>query len=254
MNENTSGHPADTSAEKPQRLQKVLANAGVASRRACEDMIAKGRVSVNGQVVHEMGMRVLPSDRIEVDGERIHTDTTLQVWAFHKPVGVVCTMQPEDDRPCVGDYATSLAQRVYHVGRLDTATAGLLLLTNNGELAHRLMHPSFEVPKTYVAMVQGQVKPGLGKRLASGVELEDGEVKVDKFRLIEIRRGSSIVELTLHSGKNRVVRRLLSAVGHPVSALTRIAVGNVRLEGLGEAHLRLLHGPELAQLQQMVGL
>ena len=241
MNENTSAHLADTSAEKPQRLQKVLANAGVASRRACEDMIAKGRVSVNGQVVHEMGMRVLPSDRIEVDGERIHTDTTLQVWAFHKPVGVVCTMQPEDDRPCVGDYATSLAQRVYHVGRLDTATAGLLLLTNNGELAHRLMHPSFEVPKTYVAMVQGQVKPGLGKRLASGVELED-------------RRGSSIVELTLHSGKNRVVRRLLSAVGHPVSALTRIAVGNVRLEGLGEAHLRLLHGPELAQLQQMVGL
>lgn len=248
----TKTRPEATS--EPERLQKVLSRAGVASRRASEDLIAQGRVQINGETVREMGVKVLPTDRITVDGQRIHTDTVLQVWAFHKPVGTVSSMQPEDDRPCIGDWVTKLPERVYNVGRLDAATAGLLLLTNNGELANRIMHPSYEVPKTYVAVVQGQVKMGLGKVLRRGVELEDGTVKVDKFKLIEVRKGSSIVQLTLHSGKNRVVRRLLSEVGHPVSALTRTGIANLTLDGLKEGQFRLLHGNELATLQEMVGL
>lgn len=246
----TKTRPEATS--EPERLQKVLSRAGVASRRASEDLIAQGRVQINGETVREMGVKVLPTDRITVDGQRIHTDTVLQVWAFHKPVGTVSSMQP--DRPCIGDWVTKLPERVYNVGRLDAATAGLLLLTNNGELANRIMHPSYEVPKTYVAVVQGQVKMGLGKVLRRGVELEDGTVKVDKFKLIEVRKGSSIVQLTLHSGKNRVVRRLLSEVGHPVSALTRTGIANLTLDGLKEGQFRLLHGNELATLQEMVGL
>lgn len=249
----TRDHPE--AGSEPERLQKVLSRAGVASRRASEDLIAQGRVQINGETVREMGVKVLPTDRITVDGQRVHTDTVLQVWAFHKPVGTVSSMQPEDDRPCIGDWVTKLPERVYNVGRLDVATAGLLLLlTNNGELANRIMHPSYEVPKTYVAVVQGQVKMGLGKVLRRGVELEDGMVKVDKFKLIEVRKGSSIVQLTLHSGKNRVVRRLLSAVGHPVSALTRTGIANLALDGLKEGQFRLLHGNELAALQEMVGL
>lgn len=250
----TAPHPRPAAPSEPERLQKVLSRAGVASRRASEDLIAQGRVQINGETVREMGVKVQPTDRITVDGQRIHTDTVLQVWAFHKPVGTVSSMQPEDDRPCIGDWVTKLPERVYNVGRLDVATAGLLLLTNNGELANRIMHPSYEVPKTYVAVVQGQVKMGLGQVLRRGVELEDGTVKVDKFKLIEVRKGSSIVQLTLHSGKNRVVRRLLSAVGHPVSALTRTGIANLTLDGLKEGQFRLLHGNELAALQEMVGL
>lgn len=239
---------------QPQRLQKVLARAGVASRRVSEQLIAQGRVEVNGEVVREMGHKVLPTDIISVNGQRLHTDPAIQVWAFHKPVGTVSTMQPEDDRPTLGDWATKLPERVFHVGRLDVATSGLILLTNHGELANRLTHPSYEVSKTYVAVVQGQVKLSLGKVLRRGVDLEDGVTKVDKFRLIEIHKASSIVELTLHSGKNRVVRRLLSAVGHPVSALTRTAVGPLRLNGLKEGQFRLLDSHEIAQLEQLVGL
>lgn len=239
---------------EPVRLQKLLAQAGVASRRASEDLIKRGRVTVDGEVVTEMGLKVLPSARITVDGQRIHTNPTLQVWAFHKPVGTVSTMQPEDDRPTLGDWATKLPERVFHVGRLDVATSGLILLTNNGELANRLTHPRYEVPKTYVAIVQGHAKPGLGKVLRRGVELEDGMVKVDTFKLVEVRPGSSIIQLTLHSGKNRVVRRLLSEVGYPVSALTRIGVGTLRLGNLKEGQFRLLSGKELAKLQEMVGL
>lgn len=246
--------PRPETPEEPVRLQKLLAQAGVASRRASEELIKHGRVQVDGETVTEMGVKVLPSARITVDGERIHTDNALQVWAFNKPVGTVSTMQPEDDRPCLGDWATKLPERVFHVGRLDVATSGLILLTNNGELANRLTHPSYEIPKTYVAMVQGQVKPGLRKVLRRGVELEDGITKVDAFKLVEVRKGSSIVELTLHSGKNRVVRRLLSEVGHPVSALTRIAIGSLRLRTLKEGQFRLLEGAELAKLQEMVGL
>lgn len=245
---------SSTPPEEPLRLQKLLSAAGVASRRASEDLIRRGRVKVDGEVVTEMGLKVLPSARITVDGQRIHTNPTLQVWAFNKPVGTVSTMQPEDDRPTLGDWATKLPERVFHVGRLDVATSGLILLTNNGELANRLTHPRYEVPKTYVAIVQGHAKPGLGKVLRRGVELEDGMVKVDTFKLIEVRPGSSIIQLTLHSGKNRVVRRLLSAVGHPVSALTRIGVGTLRLGNLKEGQFRLLSGKELAKLQEMVGL
>lgn len=239
---------------EPVRLQKILSQAGVASRRASEELMRQGRVQVDGETVTEMGARVSPFAKITVDGQRIHTDVTLQVWAFNKPVGTVCTMQPEDDRPSLGDWVTKLPERVFHVGRLDVATSGLILLTNNGELANRLIHPSFEIPKTYVAVVQGQVKPGLAKVLRNGVDLDDGLVRVDKFRLVEVHRGSSIVELTLHSGKNRVVRRLMSKVGHPVSALTRVAFGSLRLHNLKEGQFRLLGGAELAKLQELVGM
>ncbi|MDO5671889.1 MAG: pseudouridine synthase [Actinomycetaceae bacterium] len=255
-----SDRPAQNTAfegeEHPegQRLQKVLAHAGVGSRRACEALIVEGRVEVDGSIITELGARVGPDAVIYVDGQRVNTSPEHEVFAFHKPENVVSTMQPEGNLRCIGDYVHTREARLYHVGRLDVATSGLLLLTNYGELAHRLTHPSFEVPKTYVAMVQGKVAPGLGRKLIRGVELEDGFVTVDSFAIKELRPHSSIVELTLHSGRNRVVRRLLSAVGHPVTILTRTQVGPIRLDNLGEGKMRPINGKELSELLGAVGL
>lgn len=254
LDKTSKAQETEENNDQPQRLQKIMAHAGVGSRRACEILIERGKVSVNDQIVTELGTRVVPTDRIVVDGKRIHTDQGLEVFAFHKPAGVVCTMTPEDDRPCIGDYVFSRDTRMYHVGRLDAATEGLLLLTNHGELAHRITHPSYEIAKTYVVLVQGRVKPGLGKTLSKGVALEDGLVKVDKFKILELRQRSSIVEVTIHSGRNRVVRRLMSTVGHPVTRLVRTQIGPISLGNLHEGAMRPINGQELAQLQEVVGL
>ncbi|WP_315034150.1 pseudouridine synthase [Actinomyces oris] len=260
----TKGGQDDPHVASGQRLQKVLAHAGVASRRACEQLIADGRVSVDGISVTEAGVRVDPlTQEIRVDGSRILTNPELITLMLHKPAGVVTTMEDPEGRPTVAQYGRDyLAEhpelpdslRLVHVGRLDTETEGLLLLSNDGELSHRLMHPSFEIAKTYVAIVEGQVEPWVPRKLRRGIELEDGEAKADRVTVKDSGPRGSIVEITLHSGKNRVVRRMLDAVGHPVTRLARTRLGPLRLGNLRPGQTRPLSGEEIAALQQEVGL
>lgn len=237
------------------RLQKVLAKAGVASRRAAEELIAAGRVEVDGHVVRELGRRIDPQTTvIHVDGSRIMLRDDLVHLALNKPRGVHSTMSDEQGRPCVGDYVRGRSERLFHVGRLDVETEGLLLLTNDGELSHRLMHPSYEVFKTYLAQVPGPVPRDLGRRLRAGVTLEDGPVAVHSFRLVDATPGRAMVELVLHEGRKHIVRRLLETVGHPVQRLVRTAVGQVRLGEQRPGSLRLLNRTEVGALYQAVGL
>ena len=260
----TKGGQDDPHIASGQRLQKVLAHAGVASRRACEQLIADGRVSVDGITVTEAGVRVDPlTQEIRVDGSRILTNPELITLMLHKPAGVVTTMEDPEGRPTVAQYGRDyLAEhpelpdslRLVHVGRLDTETEGLLLLSNDGELSHRLMHPSFEIAKTYVAIVEGQVEPWVPRKLRRGIELEDGEAKADRVTVKDSGPRGSIVEITLHSGKNRIVRRMLDAVGHPVTRLARTRLGPLRLGNLRPGQTRPLSGEEIAALQQEVGL
>src|SRR3954467_1324944 len=214
-----------------ERLQKVLARAGVASRRVVEDMIDQGRISVNGRTVEVQGMRVDPlRDHIAVDGARIELRDDRVTYAINKPAGVITAMSDDRARPTIGDMVGDLAPGLVHVGRLDQDTEGLLLVTNDGELAHRLAHPSYEVRKTYLAQVSGSVPRDLGRRLRAGVELEDGPVAVHSFRLVDTHAGQSVVEVVLHEGRKHIVRRLLAQVGLPVSRLTRTAVGPIELQ------------------------
>ena len=260
----TKGGQDDPHVASGQRLQKVLAHAGVASRRACEQLIADGRVSVDGITVTEAGVRVDPlTQEIRLDGSRILTNPELITLMLHKPAGVVTTMEDPEGRPTVAQYGRDyLAEhpelpdslRLVHVGRLDTETEGLLLLSNDGELSHRLMHPSFEIAKTYVAIVEGQVEPWVPRKLRRGIELEDGEAKADRVTVKDSGPRGSIVEITLHSGKNRIVRRMLDAVGHPVTRLARTRLGPLRLGNLRPGQTRPLSGEEIAALQQEVGL
>ncbi len=237
------------------RLQKVLAGAGLGSRRACEDLITAGRVSVAGHVVRELGTRVNPRTAvIHVDGLRLQLDSSLVTLALNKPVGVVSTMHDPHGRPTLEAYVANRSERLFHVGRLDAETSGLLLLTNDGELAHRLTHPSYEVPKRYVATVEGRVDRALGRRLKAGVDLEDGPVRVDEFKVVEQAPSSSIVEVVLHEGRNHIVRRLLGEVGHPVTRLVRTQVGPVRLGTLRPGQTRVIHSAELGALMSAVGL
>ena len=260
----TKGGRDDPHVASGQRLQKVLAHAGVASRRACEQLIADGRVSVDGITVTEAGVRVDPlTQEIRLDGSRILTNPELITLMLHKPAGVVTTMEDPEGRPTVAqygrDYLTENPElpdslRLVHVGRLDTETEGLLLLSNDGELSHRLMHPSFEIAKTYVAIVEGQVEPWVPRKLRRGIELEDGEAKADRVTVKDSGPRGSIVEITLHSGKNRIVRRMLDAVGHPVTRLARTRLGPLRMGNLRPGQTRPLSGEEIAALQKEVGL
>ncbi len=237
------------------RLQKLLAGAGLGSRRACERLITAGRVQVDGHVVTELGVRVDPVGQvIHVDGLRVQLDISKVYCALHKPLGVVSTMHDELGRPCVGDLLEGRADRLFHVGRLDADTDGLLLLTNDGELANRLQHPSHEVPKTYVATVAGPVGRDVGRTLKAGVELDDGVVAADAFRIVDSMPGKAIVEVVLHEGKKHVVRRLLDAVGYPVLTLSRIQVGPVRLGDLKPGRLRPLNSQEVSGLYEAAGL
>jgi 23S rRNA pseudouridine2605 synthase len=245
----TSEHPEGI------RLQKVLAKAGVGSRRAAEELIAEGRVSVDGQTVTEFGRRVNPRTAvIHVDGVRVNVRDDLVYLALNKPRGVHTTMSDERGRPCVGDYLIGRRERLFHVGRLDAETEGLLLLTNDGDLAHRLMHPSYLVLKTYLAEVLGSVPRGLGRRLRDGVELEDGMVQVDSFRVLDTQAGRSQVEVVLHEGRKHIVRRLLAEVGHPVQRLVRTRIGDVHLGNQRSGNLRALTRAEIGSLYALVGL
>ncbi len=250
-----SGPPVDVHDPDGVRLQKVLAQAGVGSRRACEELIAAGRVSVDGHVVTELGVRVDPKRQaVHVDGMRVQLDESLVYIAANKPPGVLSTMTIDPEKPSLGDMVSNREERLFHVGRLDLDTEGLILLTNDGELAKRLSHPSYEVPKVYLAEVAGPVPRDLGKRLRAGIELDDGVASVDDYKVVDQRPGKLLLELTLHDGRNRVVRRLLEAAGHPVLQLARIAVGPIRLGSLKSGRTRVLNKGEVAALMSAVGL
>ena len=255
-------HPGDRDDEadaeeerQGERLQKVLARAGVASRRVVEDMIDQGRISVNGAVVTVQGRRVdAHRDHIAVDGSRIELNDDRVTYAINKPSGVITAMTDDRQRPTIGDMVGDLAPGLVHVGRLDQDTEGLLLVTNDGELAHRLAHPSYEVRKTYLAQVSGSVPRDLGRRLRAGIQLDDGPVAVDSFKVVDTHAGQSVVEVVLHEGRKHIVRRLLAEVGLPVSRLTRTAVGPVRLERMRSGSIRRLTRQEVGALKEQVGL
>lgn len=238
------------------RLQKVLATAGIGSRRACEVLISEGRVEVDGRVVVEQGLRVDPELAvIKVDGMRVQTRSSAIYLAVNKPRGMVSTMSDPQGRPCLSDLVGARReQRLFHVGRLDADSEGLLLLTNDGELAHRLSHPSFGVNKTYLAEVSGTIARDVGKTLRAGIALDDGLVKVDSFRVVGRARNKAMVEVVIHEGRKHIVRRMLLAVGLPVQRLIRTQIGPIRLGDLRPGKTRALQRSELAELFAAAGL
>ncbi|WP_412078425.1 pseudouridine synthase [Streptomyces xanthophaeus] len=239
--------------EEGERLQKVLARAGMGSRRACEELIEQARVEVNGEIVLEQGKRVLPKDEIKVDGLTVATQSYL-FFALNKPAGVVSTMEDPDGRQCLGDYVTNRETRLFHVGRLDTETEGIILLTNHGELAHRLTHPKYGVKKTYVAAITGPLPREIGKRLKDGIELEDGYARADHFRVVDQVGKNYLVEVTLHEGRKHIVRRMMAEAGFPVEKLVRTSFGPIELGDQKSGWLRRLTNTEVGMLMREVGL
>jgi len=236
------------------RLQKVLAAAGFGSRRACEELISAGRVQVNGRTAR-LGARVDPQrDIVALDGSQVPTAEGLAYLAINKPRGMLSTMSDERGRPCIGDLVSDLSTQLHHVGRLDADSEGLLLLTNDGALSHRLMHPSFGVTKTYLVEVDGVVPRSVTRQLRAGVELEDGPVTVDEVNVIDSTPNRSVLEISLHEGRNHVVRRVLELVGHPVTRLVRVAVGPIRLGDLKPGRRRHLQHGEVHSLYRAVDL
>lgn len=240
--------------QEGERLQKVLARAGMGSRRACEELIEMARVEVNGEIVTEQGLRVDPEkDEIKVDGLTVATQSYL-FFALNKPAGVVSTMEDPDGRQCLGDYVTNRETRLFHVGRLDTETEGIILLTNHGELAHRLTHPRYGVQKTYLAAITGPLPRDIGKQLKSGIELEDGWARADNFRVIQQTGKNYLVEVTLHEGRKHIVRRMLAEAGFPVEKLVRTSFGPIALGDQKSGWLRRLTNTEVGMLMREVDL
>ncbi len=238
------------------RLQKVLAAAGLGSRRHCEELIEDGLVQVNGRTIDAHGVRVDPlTDVIRVDGARIPPPRRHLYLAFHKPRGVVSTMDDPQGRTTITDYLGRRSKEgLFHVGRLDTPTEGLLLITNDGDFAQRMMHPSHEISKTYVAEIEGVIENVTLRKLGRGIKLDDGPVRADEVKLIQRGGTRSIVQVVLHEGRNRIVRRMFDAVNHPVRRLTRAAVGPVKLGRLKVGELRDLTSEELGALMDLAGL
>lgn len=236
------------------RLQKVLAAAGIASRRAAEELIVAGRVAVDGRIVGRLGTRVDPSSaRIEVDGVRVSVNPDHEYLVLNKPAGIITTVKDTHGRPTVVDLVRS-RRRMFPVGRLDADTTGVLLLTDDGELAHRLAHPRFGIRKVYVAEVRGAVAEETCRRLERGVVLEDGPARAVGVHVRGRGRTSSQVEVTMTEGRKREVRRMLEAVGHPVISLSRVSFGPIRLSGLKVGDTRRLTPAEVGELYRLVGL
>ncbi|MFD5736802.1 pseudouridine synthase [Streptomyces sioyaensis] len=246
--------PKTFGEQEGERLQKVLARAGMGSRRACEELIDQARVEVNGEIVMEQGVRVDPEkDEIKVDGLTVATQSYL-FFALNKPAGVVSTMEDPDGRQCLGDYVTNRETRLFHVGRLDTETEGIILLTNHGELAHRLTHPRYGVKKTYLAAIQGPLPRDLGKQLKDGIQLEDGYARADHFRVVENTGKNYLVEVSLHEGRKHIVRRMLAEAGFPVDKLVRTAFGPIALGDQKSGWLRRMTNTEVGMLMREVEL
>ncbi len=246
--------PKDRDESDGVRLQKVLASAGVASRRRAEELIAEGRVKVDGLVVREPGRRVDPDNAvIHVDGNRIVLGEHQIYLAVNKMPGVLSTMSDDRGRANLGDMVADRTERLFHVGRLDQDSEGLILLTNDGDLAHRLTHPSFGVAKTYMAEVPGPIPRDLFRRLKAGVELDDGPARVDDVELVDQHNGRAVLRIVLHEGRKHIVRRMLDEVGHPVSRLVRTQIGGVQLGHQRPGTVRKLGPVEVAALYKAVG-
>jgi 23S rRNA pseudouridine2605 synthase len=236
-----------------QRLQKVLAAAGIASRRASEELIVAGRVTVNGEVA-SLGRKVDPvTDTVSVDGERVNVDPDRVYLMLNKPQGVLTTADDPQGRPTVFDLV-NLPQRLFTVGRLDRDTEGLLLLTNDGDLAHALMHPSYGVERVYLALVPGPVRRKALAALTQGVELEDGIARASSARVLEQERGRALVEVVMTEGRKREVRRMLGALGLTVERLARVAYGGVELGDLRQGKWRFLTQQEIGRLHAAVSV
>ncbi len=245
----------ETDDEGLVRLQKLLAQSGVASRRRCEELMLDGEVEVDGEVVTRLGTKVDPRTAvIKVSGHRLPPVSDHVYLVLNKPRGVVSTMSDPEGRRTIADLVADRPERLFHVGRLDTDTSGLLLLTNDGDFAQRIAHPSYEVDKTYVAEVQGELAKETVQRLLDGVTLDDGPVTVSRAKIVAKAKDKSIIELVIHEGRNRIVRRLLDHVGHPVRRLTRTQLGPVRLGSLKPGELRDLTLDELGELLEAAQL
>lgn len=246
----------DEDKPKGERLQKVLAKAGVASRRHAEILIDAGRVEVNGKIITKQGVKVNPSvDVIRVDGVRVNVNEEHEYFVLNKPRGMQSTMSDDLGRPCVGDVVSekvAAGQRLFHVGRLDADTEGLLILTNDGELANRLMHPKYEVTKTYLATILGEADRKLVRQLKEGIELEDGLAKADFAQVVDTNQGYSLVRLELHEGRKHIVRRMLKEAGFPVQRLVRTKLHTVQLGDMKPGGLRALNSSELTSLYKAV--
>lgn len=250
-------HGTNTSeAQEGVRLQKVLAQAGYGSRRKCENLIREGRVEVDGTLVTELGTRVFPKkQRILVDGSRVKLNDHHVTLALNKPRRVLSAMDDPHGRWTLRDIIGDGYERIFHMGRLDYDSEGLILMTDDGELAQHVMHPKYEIEKTYIATVQGKMSGATAHRLVTqGVHLKDGWVKFDRAIVLESNREHSIVRVTLHSGKNRVVRRMMQAVGYPVTRLMRVQIGPIRLGETRPGSYRILSATEVKSLEQEVGL
>jgi len=235
-----------------ERLQKVLAAAGIASRRKCEELILQGRVKVNQHTITQLGHKVSDIDHIEVDGKPI-TREKFVYFLFHKPTGVITSLSDPQGRKIVTDFFKGVKQRVYPVGRLDYDTSGLLLLMNDGELANQIAHPRFEIDKVYIATVKGYPSEKALERLRKGVILEDGPTAPADAKLLkkDEKKGQAVIELTIHEGRNRQVRRMCQAVGHPVVNLKRTRLGFLTLGELKVGEYRPLTAKEVQQLKSM---
>jgi 23S rRNA pseudouridine2605 synthase len=251
----SEGPGSDLDPEGLIRLQKLLATSGVASRRKCEELMLAGEVEVDGEIVTRLGTKVDPATAvIRVSGKRLPPRSPHVYLVLNKPRGVVSAMSDPEGRHTLSDFVADRPERLFHVGRLDTDTEGLIVLTNDGDFAQRLAHPSYEVEKTYVAEVAGRPDRATVKRLLGGVTLEDGPVEVRRARVISATADRGIVELVIHEGRNRIVRRLLDHVGHPVQRLTRTAIGPVRVGQLRQGSLRELTSDEVGSLLDTAGL
>jgi 23S rRNA pseudouridine2605 synthase len=232
------------------RLAKYLAHAGVASRRSAEKLIGEGRVSLDGETVTDPARTVSEGGRVAVDDRALGGPERRVVYALNKPVGVLSSAKDTHGRRTVVELVPALGLRLYPVGRLDADSSGLILLTNDGELANRLTHPRYEIPKTYRARVRDRVGERALRALREGVQLEDGPTAPARVRLmVADRRSANLIELTVHEGRNRQVRRMCEAVGHPVLALQRVAFGPVGLDGLPPGSHRLLSDAEIDRLR-----
>lgn len=246
----------ETDAEGLIRLQKLLAQSGVASRRRCEELMLAGLVEVDGEVVTRLGTKVDPVTAVvRVEGKRLPPVSPHVYLVANKPRGVVSTMSDPEGRRTLSDLVADRAERLFHVGRLDTDTSGLIIVTNDGDFAHRMAHPSFEVDKTYLAEVEGAVSRATLAQLKQGVTLDDGPVAVSRAKVVSRAPGGrTLVELVIHEGRNRIVRRLLDHAGHPVRRLTRTAIGPVALGSLRTGAVRELSIDELGALLDSAGL
>lgn len=241
-----------TAAINGTRLNKYIAQAGVSSRRYADELIKRGKVRVNGKVVRELGTIVRPGDVVDVSGTPIKPIEQTAYLVVHKPAGMMTTMRDPQGRRTVAELIPKKSPRVFPVGRLDYDTAGVLLMTNDGELANRLLHPRYGVEKTYRATILGRLLPEDVKRLHDGVALDDGDRAAGaQIRVVAARAGSSVVDLTVHEGKNREVRRMFEALGHPVQALVRLRFGPIALGDLPVGHTRSLTEKELSALRRV---